>query len=146
MMLFDDLNDDEWAVIDALFHTRTEPHGRRGRPCTETRTVVNAVVWVLTFGAAWSSLPKHYPSPPTCRRRFEQWRVDGTLDKMIRRLDTAGRPIPLEARRLAAVVQPGHARMRGVFWANPESWHAPADSGTGRQYTAGHLRRGVRGN
>jgi putative transposase len=47
MTLFDDLRDNEWALVEALFCSEPARSERRGRPRVESRAVVNAVLWVL---------------------------------------------------------------------------------------------------
>jgi putative transposase len=130
MMLFDDLRDNEWALVEALFCEEPQRSERRGRPRVEPRAVVNAVLWVLSTGEGWSKLPGRYPSPPTCRRRFDEWQTDGTLNEMVKRLAGTGRQISLRGRAGAAVSKPpapaSRDRLRGAFWTNPESWRAPA--------------------
>ncbi|MEA3127175.1 MAG: putative transposase, partial [Caballeronia sp.] len=68
-------------------------------------------------------------SPPTCRRRFDEWQADGTLTELVRRLSTTGRQIALRGRIGTAAVKPpappSRDRLRGAFWTNPESWRAP---------------------
>lgn len=98
-------------------------------PRVEARSVVNAVLWVLSTGEGWSKLPGRYPSPPTCRRRFDEWQADGTLAEVVKRLGTSGRQISLRGRIGASAVKPpappSRDRLRGAFWTNPESWRAP---------------------
>jgi putative transposase len=130
MTLFDDLKDNEWELVENLFCDEPKRSERRGRPRVESRAVVNAVLWVLVTGEGWSKLPGRYPSPPTCRRRFDEWQSDGTLVEAVKRLGTVGRPISLRGRFGTAIVKPAAApvrdRLRGAFWTNPESWRAPA--------------------
>src|ERR1700759_1740992 len=95
MMLFDDLRDNEWALVEALFCAEPARSERRGRPRVEAGAVVNAVVWGLSTGEGWAQMPGRYPSPPTCRRRFDEWRADGTLAEIVKRLGTSGREISL---------------------------------------------------
>ncbi|MBU9389078.1 transposase [Burkholderia multivorans] len=54
MMLFDDLRDNEWALVEGLFCSEPARSERRGRPRVEARSVVNAVLWVLSTGEGWS--------------------------------------------------------------------------------------------
>ncbi|EEA02551.1 putative transposase A-like protein [Burkholderia sp. H160] len=137
-MFFDELNNDEWAVLAPL--VSDEPAirlNRRGRPRAEPRIVTNAVLWILTTGEPWSKLPGRYPSGPTCRRRFEEWQLNGTLLEMVRLLSQRGRTFayipqpapPVTARPAAPVAQTPSPRednsMRGVSWKSPESWQAP---------------------
>ncbi|WP_169708721.1 transposase [Trinickia terrae] len=128
-MFFDELNNDEWGRLSPLVADEPIRLNRRGRPRAETRVVVNAVLWILTTGNPWSKLPGRYPSGPTCRRRFEEWLVDGTLIEMVRVLSESGRtfvyipepPAPAAAPRPEPTADMD--RLRGAFWKNPESWH-----------------------
>ena len=68
-MFFDELSNDEWALLAALVSDEPAVRlNRRGRPRAEPRIVANAVLWILTTGEPWSKLPGRYPSGPTCRR------------------------------------------------------------------------------
>jgi putative transposase len=128
-MLFEDLNDNEWAAVEALFCPEAVRTERRGRPRVDARPVVNAVLWMLSTGEGWSKLPGRYPSPPTCRRRFEEWQTDGTLAEALKHLSRQGREISLRGRAGTASIKPpappSRDRLRGAFWTNPESWRAP---------------------
>ncbi|NML31252.1 transposase [Paraburkholderia antibiotica] len=139
-MFFDELNNDEWALLAPL--VSDEPAirlNRRGRPRAEPRIVTNAVLWILTTGEPWSKLPGRYPSGPTCRRRFEEWQLNGTLLEMVHLLSQSGRTFayipqpapPVTARPAAPVAQTPSPRddgPRGVSWKSPESWQAPSVS------------------
>jgi transposase len=141
-MNFEELSDDEWMLVSTL--VADEPPirlNRRGRPRAEPRVVVNAVLWILTTGESWSRLPARYPSGPTCRRRFDEWHVSGTLLEIVLRLTGVGRnfvyvpePAPpvTAAKQVTAVVEAeveetaeddGHP---AVYWKSPEAWQAPA--------------------
>ncbi|MGF6814429.1 transposase [Paraburkholderia atlantica] len=137
-MFFDELNNDEWALLAPLVSDEPAVRlNRRGRPRAEPRIVTNAVLWIMTTGEPWSKLPGRYPSGPTCRRRFEEWQLNGTLLEMVRLLSQSGRTFayipqpapPATARPTAPVAQPPIPReddsLRGVSWKSPESWQAP---------------------
>ncbi|MBB5399760.1 transposase [Paraburkholderia youngii] len=137
-MFFDELNNDEWALLAPLVSDEPAVRlNRRGRPRAEPRIVTNAVLWIMTTGEPWSKLPGRYPSGPTCRRRFEEWQLNGTLLEMVRLLSRSGRTFayipqpapPVTARPVAPVAQTPSPRednsLRGVSWKSPESWQAP---------------------
>ncbi|RDK03880.1 transposase [Paraburkholderia lacunae] len=136
-MFFDELSNEEWALLAALVSDEPAVRlNRRGRPRAEPRIVANAVLWILTTGEPWSRLPARYPSGPTCRRRFEEWQLNGTLLEMVRLLSQTGRTFayvpqpapPVAAKPAAPVAAPPSARedsLRGVSWKSPESWQAP---------------------
>jgi transposase len=57
-----------------------------GRPWRDPRDVLNAILWVLRTGAPWADLPRRYPPPQTCHRRFQKWVNEGVLDTVLRGL------------------------------------------------------------
>ncbi|WP_181969901.1 transposase [Paraburkholderia sp. DHOC27] len=131
MTAFDDLSDNEWALIEGLFFMESMPPARAGRPRADTRTVVNAVLWALSTGRGWASLPGWYPSRPTCCRRFDEWQADGTLAEMLRRLAAGGRHVPLRG-PIGAVLMQARARaeqqrVNGLTWSGPQTWRAPLE-------------------
>jgi putative transposase len=132
MIQFDDLNDNEWALIEGLFAMPTVQPARSGRPRAEIRTVVNAVLWTLSTGRGWGSLPGWYPSRPTCLRRFEEWLGDGTLAEMLKRLESSGRNVPLRGPIGAAVMhaasRPDRERITRISWTGPQMWRAPLEA------------------
>jgi transposase len=129
--MFDELSNDEWDKVAALVADPDERGHRRGRPRAQPRTIVNAVLWVLTTGETWSRLPSRYPTVPTCRRRFLDWQANGVLIEIVKVLAEGGRsfaylPTPAVAEEPAPrPAPPTHDcdRLRGVFWQNPESWN-----------------------
>ncbi|MFM0336637.1 transposase [Paraburkholderia fungorum] len=145
-MFFDELSNDEWALLAVLVSDEPAVRlNRRGRPRAEPRIVANAVLWILTTGEPWSKLPGRYPSGPTCRRRFEEWQLNGTLIEMVRLLSQTGRTFayvpqpapPVAAKPAAPVAETSSARdetLRGVSWKSPESWQAPGVSSSLSQW------------
>lgn len=77
-----DLTDAQWAVSEPHLRPKRRADGR-GRPWRDARAVFNAVFWVLRTGAPWHDLPNRYPPYQTCHRRFQQWRRDGTLTRIL---------------------------------------------------------------
>jgi transposase len=134
-MFFDELSNEEWALVGALVAEGEVREHRRGRPRAHPRTIVNAVLWILTTGETWSKLPSHYPTVPTCRRRFNDWQMNGTLLEMVTRLASRGRSFaivpstPTEAPPRQTQATYECDRLRGVFWQNPESWGGSDENG-----------------
>jgi transposase len=136
-MSFNELSDDEWELLAALVSDGAVVN-RRGRPRIEPRIVSNAVLWVLTTGKRWSKLPAHYPSVPTCRHRFEEWQMNGTLTQIIEQLSKKGRsfayiPKPRPPSRIRNV-KPDVDTFPRVLWKSQESWRATLDR-TGEYHT-----------
>ena len=72
------LPDELWNEIEQLFpEYEASPDG--GRPPTETRTVLTAVLFVLKTGIGWKDLPTEAfgVSYKTCTRRIDEWTDEG---------------------------------------------------------------------
>lgn len=67
------LSDDQWERIREYFPEENIPEGRPGRKPVPTRSVLEAVLWILNTGAQWHMLPQCYPNYKTVHRRFQQW-------------------------------------------------------------------------
>lgn len=58
----------------------------RGRPYEDHRQIVNGIFWVLRSGAPWRDLPERYGKWKTVYDRFRRWAEDGTLNRIVERL------------------------------------------------------------
>lgn len=66
-----DLSDAEWQILEPLVPAPLP----RGRPAKwSRREIVNAIVYVLQTGCAWSLLPHEFPPSSTVFWYFRQWR------------------------------------------------------------------------
>ena len=139
-MPFEELSNEEWSLIAPTL-CAPPPAGmlKRGRPRIRPRVLANAVLWALTTGESWARLPAHYPSQPTCRCRFEEWRLDGKLAEMIRILTDRGRrfsyvpdtPRPVQKAKPKRETRVMEERgMPRVVWRSQASWQtSTADTG-----------------
>ena len=126
-----DLTEEQWALIrpfipDPEVVGTTE---KGGRPWRDPRDVLNGILWVLRTGAPWADLPRRYPPPQTCHRRFQKWVKEGVLQAVLRGLAedlrTRGKLDLTEA-----YVDGSHAgAKRGALWLDeldaarrPRSW------------------------
>lgn len=118
MKLFCELTEPEWTQIAPLIPelaTRTES---RGRPLTDTRAVLNASLWVLHTGGTWATLPRKYPAPTTCHRRFKAWMDKGTFVSVARILSVSRETDLYERARL-------RMKIREKSRAGEDSFHLP---------------------
>ena len=87
-----DVTDAQWALIEP--HLPVHPGGRPRK--TDLRDVVDAIFYLLRTGCQWRYLPKDFPPQSTVWRYFDEWRRDGTLDKihdlLRRQVRTAEKP------------------------------------------------------
>jgi transposase len=97
-----DVTDAEWAILSPFL----PPPRSCGCPRKwKMRQIVNAILYVLRGGIAWSLLPKDFPPAPTVYRWFARFRDDGTWERINHHLvmldrERAGR----EASPTAAVI------------------------------------------
>jgi transposase len=88
-----DVTDEQWALIEP--HIPPAPLGGRPRK-TDVRDVLDAVCYILRTGCQWRYLPVDFPPKSTVWRYFDQWRRDGTLDRihdlLRRKVRTAEKP------------------------------------------------------
>jgi putative transposase len=73
-----DITDRQWALIEP--HIPVYPGGRPRT--TNLRDVVDAILYVLRTGCQWRYLPKDFPPRSTVWRYFDEWRHNGTLDRI----------------------------------------------------------------
>lgn len=77
------LTDEQWALIEDMFpQNGLGP----GRPWQDHRMILDGMLWVLTTGAPWRDLPVEFGPWQTVYERFNGYRADGTLDRLIERL------------------------------------------------------------
>ena len=69
-----DLTDAQWALLQPML-----PHpGKLGRPVTDRRRVVNAILYIVKGGIPWRLLPKTFPPWQTVYHVFRKWTQAGT--------------------------------------------------------------------
>lgn len=87
MTPYTDVTDEQWQSVVPLIPEVCARRPRvRGRPVTDTRAVLNGVLWVIYSNAAWASMPKRYPAYQTCHRRFKTWYSAGVFKQVLTRL------------------------------------------------------------
>jgi len=74
-----DLTDEEWALIEPHL-----PPAKRGgnRRRVNLREVTNGLMYILSTGCQWRSLPKDFPPRSTVHGYFKLWQYDGVLDNL----------------------------------------------------------------
>lgn len=79
-----DLTDEQWALLEP--HLPPSATGRPGRPWSDHRTVINAVLWRSRAGATWRDLPAEYGPWKTAYNRHRRWAADGTWEELLAEL------------------------------------------------------------
>ncbi len=73
-----DLTDAQWALLQP-FLPKPKP---LGRPPTDRRPVLNAILYIVKGGIPWRLLPKHFPPWKTVHHIFRKWTLDGTWESL----------------------------------------------------------------
>ena len=74
-----DLTDEEWALIGPLI---PPAKGGGNKRTVNEREIVNGLMYILSTGCQWASLPKDLPPRSTVNDYFRRWGYDGTLDRI----------------------------------------------------------------
>lgn len=77
-----ELTEEQFALLKDLL----PQNGRRGGQWKDHRTILNGIFWILHTGAQWRELPERYGNWKTVYDRFRRWQRDGTLDRILQRL------------------------------------------------------------
>jgi transposase len=76
------LNEREWALVEECF-----PSQHMGRPRKwSDRDCLDAVLFILSEGCRWNSLPDSFPPSATVFDRFSLWVKQGIFQKILSRL------------------------------------------------------------
>jgi len=74
-----DLSDEEWKLLKPYI-PKVKPGGRpREHPMRE---ILNAIFYVLKSGCQWEMMPHDLPPKGTVYHYFNEWRKDGTWERL----------------------------------------------------------------
>ena len=96
-----DLTDTQGARLAPFFAPRP---GRGRRRRSDTRAVVNALLYRLRTGCQWRLLPREYPDWRLVYYYFSHWAGDGTLERVQAALREEGRHGQGRTRRPSAAI------------------------------------------
>lgn len=74
-MSYYNLSDKQWDRLKPYIPVEGSPKG--GRPPKDTRTFINAIVWMLRTGSPWRALPTEFGSWNSVYSRFRRWEQRG---------------------------------------------------------------------
>jgi transposase len=77
-----DLTDAQWNFLEPML---PKPRSR-GRPPTDRRAVLNAILYLVKGGIQWRLLPKNFPPWQTVYHIFRRWTRDHTWEALNARL------------------------------------------------------------
>jgi transposase len=77
-----DLRDEQWALLEPMLPKRK----KLGRPPTERRRVINAILYIVKGGIQWRLLPVNFPPWQTIYDIFRKWTRNHTWEAINARL------------------------------------------------------------
>ena len=76
------LTDAQWSFLQPMLPARK----KRGRPATDRRSIVDAILYVIKGGIQWRLLPADFPPYQTVFHIFRQWTLNHTWEALNARL------------------------------------------------------------
>jgi transposase len=76
------LTDDQWTVLEPMLPARK----KRGRPPTDRRRIIDAILYLCKGGVQWRLLPSDFPPFQTVFHVFRKWVKDNTWEALNARL------------------------------------------------------------
>lgn len=85
------LSDAQWSLIEGML---PRPTGRKGRPFSDARTMLEGIIYRYRCGIAWRDLPESFGPWQTVWTWHYRMATDGTWDRVLAKLtasaDAAG--------------------------------------------------------
>ena len=76
------ITDKQWKIIEPCL-----PQAKStGRPSLDSRTVFNAILWVLESGAKWRYVPQEFGNWNSIYHKFRSWIEAGVFEKILKSL------------------------------------------------------------
>ena len=86
METFMRLSDEQWEKVRSIL----PPSPREGRPRSDDRRTVNAILFVLKGHIPWNYLPREFGDDATANRRFKRWEREGVWRRIEEALSLSG--------------------------------------------------------
>jgi len=77
-----ELSQKQWKHLKKLLPQPKKKPGGPGRPPLDVRQVLNAILYVMRTGCAWSMLPNDYPNHKSVFHYYNTWSKEGIWEKM----------------------------------------------------------------
>ncbi len=87
MVRMGQVSDEFWAVVEPLLPSS---EGRRGRPWSDHRRVLEGICWRYRTGSPWRDVPEQFGPWKTVWKRHFRWSTDGTYQQMMQAVQAAG--------------------------------------------------------
>ena len=78
-----DLTDGQWSLVERQVSQSKSGPGKRGRPSSDLRRVVNGILYVNKTGCQWRMLPSDFGLWPTVYGYFYRWSRSGVWKRLM---------------------------------------------------------------
>ncbi len=78
-----EVTDQDWEFLEPLIPQRT---AKTGRTPSDSRRMLNGILWILKTGAPWRDLPLRFGPWQTVYDHFRNWRSGGVYDRILEAL------------------------------------------------------------
>jgi putative transposase len=78
-----DLTNRQWKILEPLLPKAKSCPGKPGRPSSDLRMIINAILYLLKTGCQWRMIPNDYPPWSTVHGYFRRWRKSGLWRKIL---------------------------------------------------------------
>jgi putative transposase len=82
-----DLTDGQWLLIKTLLPAPNSGAGQSGRPASDRRSLVNAILYVVKSGCQWRMLPREFGCWQTVYGYFNRWSRAGVWSALMAELN-----------------------------------------------------------
>jgi len=69
-----------WLHLAPLLPPR---HGKRGRAPGDAHPILDGLLWMMHTGVGWREIPSRFGAWHTIYSRYQQWRRDGTWERVV---------------------------------------------------------------
>jgi transposase len=81
------MDDAEWVFFEPFLLAM---RGRGGRPASDHRRVLDAIVWIDRAGSRWRDLPEEFGKWSSVYRQFRRWTLAGVWELILDGLNDSG--------------------------------------------------------
>jgi transposase len=114
------VSDELWAQIAPVV-AEVDPPKPIGRPRTDPRAALNAILFRLRSGCQWNQLPERFPDDSSAHRTFQRWVRLGLFERLWAVLVAQCDELSgVNWEWQAADGAMGKARLGGPDWAQPD--------------------------
>lgn len=78
-----DLTDSQFELLEKILPKAKSGHGRRGRPASDLRKIINGILYINKTGCRWRMLPSEFGQWNTVHGYFNKWSKGGIWKKVM---------------------------------------------------------------